>query len=113
MNAEELKLEILAFFETIEKYYGSKTEISECLCIDIENFIPENATWNLQEFELVRSAYRKTGEKFMLEGKGFYFEIAAEKIIGFKKLGRNKFEFTEQYGLETFRITKIRFHYKY
>ncbi|MFN8324757.1 hypothetical protein [Flavobacterium sp.] len=105
--------EILSFFENIEKYYGSKTEISECICTDIENFEPEKASWNLFEFELFRSAYRKTGEKFILEGKGFYIEIAAEKIIDFKKNGRNKFEFIEKYSESVFRITKIRFHYKY
>jgi hypothetical protein len=28
-------------------------------------------------------------------------------------LGRHKFEFIEQYSETVFRITKIRFHYKY
>jgi len=49
----------------------------------------------------------------MLEGNGTYYEISAEKIISFTQNGRNKFEFIEQYNETFFRITKIRFHYKY
>ncbi len=71
------------------------------------------STWNLSEFELIRSAYRKNGEKFMMEGPTMYYEISAERIVSFEQNGRHKFEFIEQYGETVFRITKIRFHYKY
>ena len=49
----------------------------------------------------------------MLEGDHMYYEIDATSIIGLTQPGRNKFEFIEQYGESVFRITKIRFHYKY
>lgn len=104
---------IIDFFQNIQKYYGSKTEISECLTVDFENIDKEAATWNLSEFELLRSAYRENGNKFMFEGNGIYYEISALNIINIEKLGRNKFEFIEKYGENVFRITKIRFHYKY
>jgi hypothetical protein len=42
-----------------------------------------------------------------------YYEISAVRIVNFKQLGRNHFEFVEQYGETVFRTTKIRFHYKY
>jgi hypothetical protein len=113
MISEELNLQIIAFFENIQKYYGSKTEITEGLTNDFENVDAKSTTWNLSEFELVRSAYRENGNKFMLEGKGMYFEISGSNIISFEKLGRNKFQFIEKYGETVFRITKIRFHYKY
>ncbi|MCF6128140.1 hypothetical protein L1S35_00510 [Flavobacterium sp. AS60] len=113
MNAETLREGIIDFFENIEKYYGSKTEITQGLFSELDNHNAHLTAWNLSEFELVRSAYRNSGDKFMLEGKGSYFEISAERIIDFKKTGRNKFEFIEQYSEIVFRITKIRFHYKY
>ena len=49
----------------------------------------------------------------MFEGSAMYYEISGERIIDFKQPGRNKFEFIEQYSDSVFRITKIRFHYKY
>ncbi len=113
MNTEILRQGIIDFFENIEKYYGCKTEITQGLFSELEHLDAELTAWNLSEFELIRSAYRNNGAKFMLEGKGSYFEISAELIIDFKKTGRNKFEFIEQYGATVFRITKIRFQYKY
>lgn len=113
MDTEAFRQGIIDFFENIEKYYGSKTEITQGLFSDFELLDAHLTAWNLSEFELARSAYRNSGDKFMLEGKGTYFEISAERIIDFKQTGRNKFEFIEQYGETVFRITKIRFHYKY
>ena len=113
MDRERLIALILLFFEDITKYYGSTTEITEGIVTDIDNIDANLTTWNLSEFVLVRSAYRHTGNKFMLEGKGLYYEMAAEKIIGLKELGRNNFEFIEQYSENVFRITKLKFQYKY
>ncbi len=113
MIFKELNENVLAFFENIQKYYGSKTEITEGLSTDLENFDAKSTTWNLSEFELIRSAYRENGKKFMLEGNGLYYEISASNLISFEKLGRNKFEFIEKYAETVFRITKIRFHFKY
>jgi hypothetical protein len=113
MSTADFKQGILTYFETIAKYYGSKTEITEGLCFDPDNLDAHHTTWNLSEFELIRSAYRKNGNKFMMEGPSMYYEISADRIIGFKQLGRNHFEFIEQYGETVYRITKIRFHYKY
>jgi hypothetical protein len=113
MNTDDFRQEIIVFFEHIDKYYGSKTEITEGLCTDMETLDANLTTWNLSEFELIRSAYRKNGEKFMMEGLNMYYEISADRIANFKQLGRNQFEFIEQYSETVFRITKIRFHYKY
>lgn len=113
MDTETLREEIIDFFENIDKYYGSKTEITQGLFSELDNHDAHLTAWNLSEFELARSAYRISGDKFMLEGKGTYFEISAERIINFKKTGRNKFDFIEKYSETVFRITKIRFHYKY
>lgn len=112
MKSEEINQKVLVFFEKIEKYYGSKTEIIIGLTTG-NDFDAKHTTWNLSEFDLKRSAYRKEGNKFMMEGDGFYYEIDANSIIEFKQLGRNKYEFIELYGETVFRITKIRFHYKY
>jgi hypothetical protein len=109
----EINEKVLSFFEEIEKYYGSKTEITSGICTNIAEFNPDTTTWNLLEFDIIQSAYRKKGEKFMLEGKQTYYEIAADSIVGFKNTGRNKYEFIEQYSETVFRITKIRFHYNY
>lgn len=65
MNSDNTTSKIIRFFETIEKYYGCRTEITEGLITDLQ------------------------------------------------EPGRNKFEFIEQYSETVFRITKIRFHYKY
>jgi hypothetical protein len=70
-------------------------------------------TWNLSEFILIRSAYRSNGERFMLEGDKMYYEIAASILIDFKQPGRNSYEFIERYSDSVYRITKIRFHYRY
>ncbi len=113
MNSDELNQIILSFFEQIVKYYGCKTEIAEGLFIQKPNFDSDFTTWSLSEFELKQSAYRTNGERFMLEGKNMYYEISAKNIIELKQSGRNKFEFIEQYSETVFRITKVRFHYKY
>ncbi|WP_298137244.1 hypothetical protein [Flavobacterium sp.] len=113
MNSEELNLNIISFFENIQKYYGCRTEITEGLFSDLEDLDANLTTWNLSEFDLIRSAYRNNGKRFMFEGSSMYYEISGERIIDFKQPGRNKFEFIEQYSESVFRITKIRFHYKY
>lgn len=114
MNSEETKKNIIEFFSAISKYYDSKVELTEGLCTSSSgDFSAENTTWNLSEFYLVRSAYRNNGARFMLEGEGIYYELDAQVIITFTKSGRNKFEFVEQLAENVFRITKLRFHYKY
>ncbi len=105
--------EILLFFENIPKYYGSVTEITETFCEDANHFDKNNSTWNLSEFILVRSGYRKAGGRFMIEGQKMYVEISAQNIVSVDQLGRNHFRFIEQYGNGFFRILKIRFQYKY
>jgi hypothetical protein len=113
MNSEELNLNIVAFFESIQKYYGCKTEITEGLFSDYDDLDANLTTWNLSEFDLIRSAYRNNGKRFMFEGNKMYYEISGERIIDFKQPGRHKFEFIEQYSESVFRITKIGFQYKY
>ena len=110
MNSEELNLNIVAFFESIQKYYGCKTEITEGLFSDYDDLDANLTTWNLSEFDLIRSAYRNNGGRFMFEGQTMYYEISGERIIDFKQPGRHKFEFIEQYSETVFRITKIIFH---
>ncbi|UOK42472.1 MULTISPECIES: hypothetical protein [Flavobacterium] len=113
MTQEEFYTDIIHFFENIQKYYGSKTEVTEGLCTSAGDFNADSSTWNLFEFDLIRSAYRKNGDRFMMEGEGMYYEIDAGSIVSFTQPGRNKFEFIEQLGNNVFRITKLRFHYKY
>ena len=113
MNLDELNTTVLSFFETIEKYYGCKTEITEGLFSDHHDLDPEFTTWNLSKFDLIRSAYRKKGSRFMLEGSSMYYEISGERIVEFKQPGRHKYEFVEQYSETVFRITKIKFDSKY
>ena len=113
MTSEELNSNVLAFFEEIEKYYGSKTEITSGLYNSLEDFDSHNITWSLSEFDLIRAAYRKKGERFMMEGKSMYVEVSAKNILSFEKKGRNKFEFIEQYSPSVYRMTTIKFHYKY
>ena len=112
MQNPETNINIIHFFENISKYYGCVSEITSGICTQLEN-ISSDSTWNLFKFQLVQSAYRNEGDKFMFEGKKVYFEISAKHVIDFKQNGRNKFEFIEQYADQVFRITKIRFHYKY
>jgi hypothetical protein len=113
MTSDELNNNVLAFFEEIIKYYGSKTEITAGIYSNAEDFDSHNITWNLSEFELIRAAYRKIGERFMMEGASMYVEISAKNILSFEKKGRNKFEFIEQYSPSVYRMIKIKFHYKY
>lgn len=113
MTNQEDNQSIIDFFEKIEKYYGSKTEITEGICTSHGDFSANHTTWNLFEFDLVRSAYRNNGARFMMEGSGMYYEIDAQSIIALNQPGRNKFEFVEKLGENVYRITKLRFHYKY
>ncbi len=104
---------ILDFFQTIDKYYGCKTEITEGLYSLTEDFQASNTTWNLSEFVLIRSAFRKNGERLMMEGEKMYYEIAAGTLVDFKQPARNTYEFVELYGISVYRITKVKFHSKY
>lgn len=113
MSFEETKLKVILFFESVEKYYGCKTEITEGLFSQSENFDSNFTTWNLSEFCLIRSAYRNNGDCFMFEGEKMYYEISANKIISIEQPGRHHYEFTELYGDSVLRVTKIRFHSKY
>jgi hypothetical protein len=113
MMSAENNDQILHFFEHIEKYYGSKTEITEGLYSRYDDFDASMTTWNLSEFTLVRSAYRKRGDRFMLEGEKMYYEISAKMIVDFKHPARNTYEFVELYGTDVYRIIKIKFQYNY
>lgn len=105
--------QVLAFFENIDKYYGDKTEITDGLYSRWEDFDASHTTWNLSEFTLIRSAYRKKGDRFMMEGEKMYYEISAKLIVDFKQPARHTYEFVELYGTDVYRITKIKFHSKY
>lgn len=113
MNFEELNQNLISFFENIQMYYGCKTEITEGLFSELDNLDANLTTWNLSEFNLIRSAYRNNGNRFMFEGNKMYYEISGERIIDFKHPSRHQFEFIEQYSETVFRITKIQFHSKY
>ena len=45
----DLNLKIVAFFETIDKYYGCKTEITEGLSAEIKTIDADRTTWNLSK----------------------------------------------------------------
>lgn len=113
MITEETREKVISFFETIEKYYGCKTEITEGLYSRFENFDANITTWNLSEFTLIRSAYRNTGDRLMMEGEKMYYEISAQILVDFKQPGRHVYEFVELYGGTVYRITKVKFHSKY
>lgn len=113
MSSEDTNTRIIEFFENINKYYGCKTEITEGLYSKAEDFDVNFTTWNLSEFELIRSAYRNNGARLMMEGEKMYYEISARLIIDFKQPARHTYEFVEQYSESVFRITKIKFHSKY
>jgi len=113
MISADNREKVISFFESIDKYYGCKTEITEGLYTRSEDFDANFTTWNLCEFELIRSAYRNTGERLMMEGEKMYYEISARLIIDFKQPKRHTYEFVEQYAESVFRITKIRFDSKY
>ncbi len=113
MTSSETNEKVLDFFENIQKYYGNKTEITDGLYSRYDDFDASLTTWNLSEFTLIRSAYRKKGDRFMMEGERMYYEISAKLIVDFKQPARHTFEFVELYGSDVYRITKIRFHSKY
>ena len=85
---------VIEFFESIEKYYGCRTEITAGIYSMTENFDANSTTWNLSEFTLIRSAYRTNGARLMIEGEKMYYEISAGILIDFKQPARNipKFE---------------------
>jgi hypothetical protein len=113
MISSELREKVIIFFEDIQKYYGSVTEVTEGLYSHGEVFDADFTTWNLSEFTLIRSAYRNSGARLMMEGEKMYYEISAERLVDFKQPGRNVYEFVELYGMNVYRITKVRFHYNY
>ena len=113
MIAPEKKIKVIEFFEHISKYYGSRTEITQGIYSLYEDFSASKTTWNLSEFVLIRAAYRKDGDRLMMEGKKMYYEMSAGALFDFKEPARNTFEFVEVYGDRVFRITKIKFHYNY
>jgi hypothetical protein len=100
---------VIAFFETIERYYGCRTHITQGLYARLDEFDPKKTTWNLHEFTLVRSAYRSGGDRLMMEGNETYFEISAGKLVDFKNPARHLYEFVELYGGSVYRITQVKF----
>lgn len=113
MLSPEIRDLVVAFFEEIQKYYGCETEITEGLYSQGENMDANFTTWNLSEFTLIRSAYRNNGARLMMEGEKMYYEISAERIVDFKQPARHTFEFIELYGMNVYRITKIKFTSRY
>ena len=110
MISSQAREEVIAIFETIKKYYGCRTEITEGLYSRYENFDANVTTWNLSEFTLIRSAYRNTGDRLMMEGEKMYYEISAGVLVDFKHPSRHTYEFVELYGGTVYRITKVKFH---
>ena len=76
MISETNREKVILFFETIDKYYGCKTEITEGLHTSSKDFDANTATWNMCEFDFIRSAYRNNGERLMMEGEKMYYEIS-------------------------------------
>lgn len=113
MITPENQLKVVEFFENIPKYYGCRTEITQGLYSRYDEFDANLTTWNLSEFVLLRSAYRNNGDRLMIEGETMYYEMSAQRLFDFKQPGRNTFEFVELYGDSVYRITKIKFHFKY
>ena len=113
MISNETRDKVILFFEKIESYYGCKTEITEGLYSRGEVFDASATTWNLSEFTLIRSAYRKKGDRLMMEGEKMYYEISAGILVDFKQPGRHTYEFIELYGSDVYRITKVKFHSRY
>jgi len=113
MISNELRGQVVDLFENIQKYYGDLTEITEGLYSHGDTFDANLTTWNLSEFTLIRSAYRNNGARLMMEGEKMYYEISAERLVDFKHPGRHTYEFIELYGVNVYRITKVRFHSKY
>ncbi|HRN98406.1 MAG TPA: hypothetical protein PLA69_03700 [Flavobacterium sp.] len=109
MLDETLRGKIVALFEGIEKYYGCRTHITQGLYSRYDDFDPNKTTWNLHEFNLVRSAYRKGGDRLMLEGHQTYYEISAGKLVDFKNPSAHLYEFVEFYGASVYRITRVKF----
>ena len=58
----------------------------------------------------IRSAYRNTGDRLMMEGEKMYYEISAGVLVDFKHPSRHTYEFVELYGGTVYRITKVKFH---
>lgn len=113
MLDDALRAKVVLFFENIDSYYGSRTEITQGLYSRLDDFDPNKTTWNLLDFDLVRSAYRNGGDRLMLEGQKTYYEISAGKLVDFKQPSRHSYEFVELYGDMVYRITRIKFHSKY
>lgn len=113
MISSEARENVIRFFEGIEKYYGCKAEVTEGIYSRHENFDANVTTWNLSEFVLIRSAYRKNGDRLMMEGEKMYYEISARILVDFKQPYRHVYEFVELYGDSVYRITKVKFHSKY
>lgn len=113
MISSELREKVIEFFENVQKYYGDLTEITEGLYSHGDTFDANLTTWNLSEFTLIRSAYRNSGARLMMEGEKMYYEISAERLVDFKQPGRHVYEFVELYGINVYRITKVRFHSRY
>ncbi len=111
--AETLNQKVIDFFESVNQYYGCRTEITEGLHSRYEDFSANATTWNLSEFTLIRSAYRNQGDRLMMEGEKMYYEISAKLLVDFKHPRRHTYEFVELYGTDVYRITKVTFHSKY
>jgi len=99
---------IVDFFEYIPHYYGCQVDMAIALCDDPEADLTQ-ASWSLSQFKLLRAAYRHQGDRLMLEGPGFYYEMSAAKLCLFEQKGRHQFEFTEAYHGQTLRLTRITF----
>jgi len=113
MISNDLREQVVSLFENIQKYYGDLTEITEGLYSHGDTFDANLTTWNLSEFTLIRSAYRTSGARLMMEGEKMYYEISAERLVDFKHPARHTYEFVELYGINVYRITKVRFNSKY
>jgi hypothetical protein len=81
MNLEELNQNLLSFFETIEKYYGCETEITEGLFNDQQDLDPEFTTWNLSKFDLIRSAYRKKATDLCWKARACIMKFRVSELL--------------------------------
>lgn len=107
MLSEALKLKVIHFIESSEKYSGKKIRFQEAISTNTLNFDRHFTTFNAAEFILDKVFWRISGGRIIFDGKESYYEISADRITDFQEIGDGIFEFLEMYSETVYRRSRL------
>ncbi len=108
---EELKEQLIAFYESIPNYYGWRLTIKWALSNNTDNFNRHFTSFGKMEFTLTNFRVRISGARITFEGDSQYFEIG-DGIYSLNETAAHQFEINERVSKDVHQKVLLEFKNK-